>query len=176
MLPNLRGRVAFVFAAENFDVDEIVGIQNLAASSDPVKLVPLMMKAFDPDFTQKVRPGDLIVGGLNFGYGHPHYPAMETMRQLGVTGVLSESFAPTFWSIEIAAGFPLVACPGIVAGVERWDEIEVAWDRMEVTNHTQNRSLPLVPMSRRDRGILEAGGVIAHLKREMGLDTPAQSA
>ena len=52
MISNLKGRVAYVFAGENFDVDEIIGIQNLAATSDPVKLLPLMMKQFDPYFTQ----------------------------------------------------------------------------------------------------------------------------
>ena len=172
MINNLRGRAAFIFASENFDVDEIVGIQNLAASSDPVKLVPLMMKEFDPDFIRTVRPGDLIVGGVNFGYGHPHYPAMETMRKLGVAGVVAESFAPTFWNIEIAAGFPLVACPGILGAVARWDELEVAWDRKALVNLTQNRTLPIGSMSKRDLGILEAGGVVAHLKREMGLEAP----
>ena len=104
MISNLKGRVAYVFAGENFDVDEIIGIQNLAATSDPVKLLPLMMKQFDPDFTQKVKAGDLIVGGVNFGYGHPHYPAMETMRKLGIAGVVAESCGPPIWSSEVAAG------------------------------------------------------------------------
>ena len=172
MIGNLLGRAAFIFASENFDVDEIVGIQNLAATSDPVKLLPLMMKEFDPDFAQKVRAGDLIVGGVNFGYGHPHYPAMETMRKLGVAGVVAESFAPTFWSIEIAAGFPLVACPGVLAAVARWDELEVNWADKTLVNRTRNRTLPIGSMSRRDLGILEAGGVVAHLKRQMGVDRP----
>ena len=173
MISNLKGRVAYVFAGENFDVDEIIGIQNLAATSDPVKLLPLMMKQFDPDFTQKVKAGDLIVGGVNFGYGHPHYPAMETMRKLGIAGVVAESFAPTFWNIEIAAGFPLVTCPGIVGAVERWDELEVDWAAKSLVNRTRNRTLPIGSMSQRDLGILNAGGVVAHLRREMGLDAPA---
>ncbi|MGB3068297.1 MAG: 3-isopropylmalate dehydratase [Ottowia sp.] len=175
MISNLKGRVAYIFSGENFDVDEIVGIQNLAASSDPAKLVPLMMKEFDPDFTQKVRPGDVIVGGVNFGYGHPHYPAMETMRRLGIAGVIAESFAPTFWSIEIAAGFPLISCPGILGLVDRWDELAVDWDAKTLENRTRGRSLPIGSMSRRDLGILNAGGVVAHLKREMGLDPTADS-
>ena len=173
MIRNLKGRVAYVFAGENFDVDEIIGIQNLAATSDPVKLLPLMMKEFDPDFTQKVQQGDLIVGGVNFGYGHPHYPAMETMRKLGIAGVVAESFAPPFWNIEIAAGFPLVSCPGILEAAERWDELEVNWANQSLTNRTRSRTLPIASMSQRDLGILNSGGVVAHLRREMGLDLPA---
>jgi len=172
MIRNLRGRVAYVFAQENFDVDEIVGIQNLAASSDPVKLLPLMMKEFDPEFTQKVRPGDIIVGGVNFGYGHPHYPAMETMRQLGISGVVAASFAPTFWNVEIAAGFPLVACPDILGNVDRWDEVEVNWRDKVLVNHTRSLSIAIGSMTQRDLGILSAGGVIPHLKRVMGVEPP----
>lgn len=175
MIANLRGRAAFIFESENFDVDEIVGIQNLAATSDPVKLMPVMMKEFDPDFRQRVRPGDLLVGGINFGYGHPHYPAMETMRQLGIAGVVAESFAPTFWSIEIAAGFPLASCPGILSGVARWDDIEVNWEERLLVNHTQNARFAIGPITRRDLGILSAGGVIPHLKNVMGIKQPAAS-
>lgn len=173
MIRNLKGRAAFVFAGENFDVDEIVGIQNLAASSDPKKLMAVMMKEFDADFLSLVQPGDLIVGGVNFGYGHPHYPAMETMRLAGIAGVVAESFAPTFWNVEIASGFPLVACPGILHNVSRWDTLEVDWATHTLRNLECNASLPIGAISQRDLGILSAGGVIPHLKRVMGLEAAA---
>ena len=168
MTKNLKGRVAYIFSDDNFDVDRIVGIQNMHIG-DIEKLVKVMMQEFDLDFSANVKPGDLIVGGVNFGYGHPHYPAMQTMRHLGVTGVVAESFSPIFWNIEVAAGFPQIACPGILGNVNRWDEIEIDWHQGCVINRTQDIRLPFGSMTKRDREILDAGGVIPYLKRVMAI-------
>ena len=110
-----------------------------------------------------MRPGDLLVGAQNFGYGHPHYPPMIGMRHLGVAGVIAESFSPGYWRGEIAMGFPQVACPGILGLVQRWDEIEVDWARLRVVNHTQGRELPFEPLAEADREMLEAGGIVGYL-------------
>ena len=90
-LENLRGRVAFIFEEVNFDVDQIVGVKNIKIT-DIDELADAAMQSYDPDFRSSVRPGDLIVGADNFGYGHPHYPPMRAMRHIGVAGVLAESF------------------------------------------------------------------------------------
>ena len=88
-LPNLRGRVAFVFDELDFDVDQIIGVKNIKIQ-DVAELAALAMQSYDPDFQQKVRPGDVLVGADNFGYGHPHYPPMRAMRHLGIAGVIAE--------------------------------------------------------------------------------------
>src|SRR5690348_1554100 len=77
-LPNLRGRVAWIFTEENFDVDLIVGVKNMKIT-DINELSGLAMKTYDPDFVSSIRKGDLIVGGPNFGYGHPHYPSLRAL-------------------------------------------------------------------------------------------------
>ena len=87
-LQNLRGRVAWVFAEDDFDVDQIVGVKNIKIT-DIDELAGLAMQSYDPDFRQQVKAGDLLVGGSNFGYGHPHYPPMRAMRHLGIGGVIA---------------------------------------------------------------------------------------
>lgn len=72
-LKNLRGRVAWIFSEPDFDVDDIVGVANIKIK-DPAKLAEVAMKDFDPDFAASVKQGDILIGGENFGYGHPHYP------------------------------------------------------------------------------------------------------
>lgn len=161
-MKNLKGRVAFVFTEDDFDVDQIVGVKNIKLR-DPAELAAVAMQAYDPAFSQQVRPGDLLVGAQNFGYGHPHYPPMIGMRHLGVAGVIAESFSPGYWRGEIAMGFPQVACPGILGLVQRWDEIEVDWARLRVVNHTQGRELPFEPLAEADREMLEAGGIVGYL-------------
>ncbi len=162
-LPNLHGRVAYVFADDNFDVDLIVGIKNIRLT-DEDEMARVAMQAYDRDFASSVRPGDLLVGGCNFGYGHPHYPPMIAMRKLGIAGVIAESFSPGYWLGEIAEGFPQISCPGILGLVERWDDIEVDWERTLVVNHTTGRCLNFTPLNRSAVAMLEAGGLISYLK------------
>jgi 3-isopropylmalate/(R)-2-methylmalate dehydratase small subunit len=163
-LPNLRGRVAYVFEEEDFDVDQIVGVKNIKIQ-DIDELAAAAMQSYDPEFRSKVRPGDLIVGAGNFGYGHPHYPPMKALRHLGIAGVIAESFSPGYWRGEISMGFPQVSCPGIVKFVERWDDIEVDWTKGVVRNHTKGRELAFEPLALADRHMLEAGGLVPYLKQ-----------
>jgi 3-isopropylmalate/(R)-2-methylmalate dehydratase small subunit len=163
-LKNLRGRVAFVFDEIDFDVDQIVGVKNIKIT-DVEELAKVAMESYDPDFHQHVKPGDILVGNSNFGYGHPHYPPMRAMRHLGISGVIAESFSPGYWRGEISMGFPQASCPGILKLVDRWDEIEVDWTANEVRNLTKNTSLPIEPLSVADREMLDAGGLVPYLKR-----------
>jgi len=162
-LHNLRGRVAWVFDEDDFDIDLIIGVRNIKIT-DLDELAALAMADREPGFAATVQRGDLLVGGRNFGYGHPHYPAMRAMRHLGIAGVVAESFSPGFFRGEISMGFPLVTCPGIVAAVERGDEIEVDWAAVCVHHPRSGRWLPLLPLAATERQTLEAGGLIPYLK------------
>lgn len=163
-LKNLKGRVAFVFEEDDFDVDQIVGVKNIKIQ-DLDELAALAMQSYDPDFATQVKPGDLLVGGENFGYGHPHYPPMKAMRHLGIAGVIAESFAPGYWRGEISMGFPQCSCPGIRTFVSRWDEIEVDWNAGVVRNLTQGRECPFETLALADRQMLETGGLLPYLKQ-----------
>jgi 3-isopropylmalate/(R)-2-methylmalate dehydratase small subunit len=162
-LKNLRGRVAYVFAEDDFDVDQIVGVKNIRIQ-DVEELKRVAMQSFDPGFATSVRAGDLLVGGANFGYGHPHYPPMTAMRAFGVTCVIAESFSPGYWWGEMAEGFPQIACPGILGLVRRWDVVEVSWSDNLVRNLTNGQALPFEPLARSAIELLEAGGLVPYLQ------------
>ncbi|MGE4370725.1 MAG: 3-isopropylmalate dehydratase [Burkholderiaceae bacterium] len=159
-----RGRIAYVFAEDHFDVDQIVGIEN-CGEQDLNVLLQVSMKSFDPDFAVKVRVGDMIVGGRNFGYGHPHYPAMRYMRHLGIRAVIAESFAPGFWQNEINMGFIPLACPGILSAVDRWHSLEVH-PSGRLVNLDTGAELAFQPLSARQRDIIDAGGFIPYLQKK----------
>ncbi len=171
-LPNLRGRVAWIFDEDDYDIDRIVGVRNIKIT-DVKELAGLAMADQDAGFAASVRRGDLLVGGRNFGYGHPHYPAMRAMRHLGIAGVVAESFSPGFFRGEVSMGFPLVTCPGILAQVARGDEIEVDWAQGCVRHLGRDLSLPLAPLNPADRQTLEAGGLIPYLKQRLARGTGA---
>lgn len=172
MVPsNIRGRIAFVFAESNFDIDLIVGLKHVK-TSDLDQLKKVVMRDYDKNFVKDVRPGDLLVGGVNFGYGHPHYPSMRIMRYLGIRAVIAESFFPLYRTSEMSIGFPQVECAGVLDFVERWDDVEIAWDTGQIVNHTRRRSLPFQLPSRKDLAVLVAGGVVPYLKRELSAELP----
>lgn len=173
-LKDLRGRVAFVFEELDFDVDQIVGVKNMK-TTDILELTKAAMQAYDTDFSKLVKPGDLLVGNHNFGYGHPHYPPMKAMRQLGIAGVIAESFSPGYWRGEISMGFPQVSCPGILAFVKRWDELIVEWSAGVVRNLTQGTELGFEPLPRADFEMLEAGGLENYLKKRLSIESNTET-
>ena len=173
--PNRR-RIAWIFPDDDFDVDQIVGVKNIKIT-DIDELAAVAMQAYDPDFAGVVRRGDVLVGGRNFGYGHPHYPPMRAMRHLGIAAVIAESFAPGFWRGEISMGFPLVTCPGILGAVGRWDRVALDWESANLTIRPAAeagavRTIACEPLALADRGMLEHGGLIGYLKHRAAR-TPA---
>ena len=174
-LPTLQGRAAWVFTEDDYDIDLIVGIKNIKIT-DADELAALAMASYDPDFAQSVARGDLLVGGHNFGYGHPHYPAMRAMRHLGVAGVIAESFSPGFFRGEISMGFPLITCPGIRAATQRWDALQVDWERGVVRNQRTGAALSFEPWSSTERATIEAGGFTPYLKARLARERAAAGA
>lgn len=168
-LPRLHGRVAWIFAEDNFDVDQIIGVKNIKVT-DIEQLAALAMQTYDPGFRGAIRRGDLVIGGRNFGYGHPHYPPMRAMVHIGIGGVIAESFSPGFWRGELSAGLPMAACPGILGIVARWDEIEVDWGNGLVRNHSNGKTLRIEPLAQAERMMIEEGGLIPYLKRAVAAD------
>ena len=163
-LPVLRGRAAFIFQQSNFDIDRIIGFEAMR-SHDVELMTSEAMREFDPEFQKNVRGGDFLVGGLNFGYGHPHSPPMSIMRGFGIAAVIAESFAPLYLFGETAAGFPQITCPGILNFVVRWDEISIDLEGSVVFNISRGLSLPFVPLSLSEKTTISYGGLLKKLKR-----------
>jgi 3-isopropylmalate/(R)-2-methylmalate dehydratase small subunit len=173
-LVNLHGRAAWVFEKDDYDIDLIIGVRNIKIT-DVKELAALAMSDYVPDFAGTVHQGDMLIGGHNFGYGHPHYPAMRAMRHLGISCVIAESFSPGFFRGEMSMGFPLVTCPGIRAAVLQGDELEVNWDTNEVSNARTGKKLPIEPFSASERGMLDAGGLIPYLKTRIAAADTAKA-
>ncbi|MCM3670951.1 3-isopropylmalate dehydratase [Mesobacillus maritimus] len=166
MLPTINGRAAWVFTESNFDIDLIVGVDNIKIK-DVEQLKEVCMKDYDPDFTNLVREGDVLVGGENFGYGHPHYPSFIALRALGIKAVIAESFSPGFYRGESNNGFPLIECPEITKHVNRWDTIALDWQKETITIIDQKKTLPCSPIPKKTKDLIEYGGVMGFLRAQI---------
>ncbi|WP_174727404.1 3-isopropylmalate dehydratase [Mesobacillus harenae] len=163
MLPKINGRIAWVFQEENFDIDLIVGVDNIK-TKDIEALKAVCMKEYDPEFAKYVRQGDVIIGGENFGYGHPHYPSCRALRALGITAIIAESFAPGFYRGESTNGFPLIECPGVTKTASRWDQVEFNWDTEILYFTNKNIKLQCLGIPKKSKDLILYGGIIEYLK------------
>lgn len=164
----VRGRIGFVFD-DHFDTDRIIGAARMhdRRAHDPDYLRAWVMHDLDPDFGGSVTPGDVLVAGRLFGYGHPHAQAMRAMRALGIRTVVAESFFPSFEYNERHAGMILLACPGVSAHARRGDPIEVDWRHARVHLPDVPAVLAAVPLTDHEIDCLEAGGEREWLLRGM---------
>ena len=151
----ISGRVAWIFG-DDFDIDLVVGVANIK-SYDPDHLRSVCMSDYDPEFADRVRPGDIIVGGRNFGYGHPHYPPMVALRNAGIAAVVAESFSPGFWRGETFNGMPLITIEGVTDAVRLHDEITLDW-RAATLRTAPGTEIVGTPPNPRTVAIIEAGG------------------
>lgn len=164
----MRGHIAHVFQEDNFDVDKIIGVENKNLYQAD-ELARVAMDNIDSSFRSRVKVGDFLVGGRNFGYGKPHYQAMLAMRTLGVKAVIAESFYHGYIDGEMNSGFPQVACPGIQENSRVGDFLEINYRDATVTNQTSGRVLPFERMSDFELNVLGAGGIVEWLKQRKGL-------
>ena len=122
-----------------------------------------------PGFAKEVRPGDILVGGENFGCGSSREYAVAALAKLGVGAIVAKSFARIFFRNCVNLGIPVLESADAVERIDDGDE--VALDVANGAVRAPNGTATLRPLAPFAREILDAGGVIAYL-REHG-DFPA---
>lgn len=164
MLPVVAGRAAWKFSEENFDIDNIIGVENIKVKDIEI-LKQVCMVHYEEDFSKRITPGDVLIAGDNFGYGHPHWGAFQALRALEIKAVFAQSFYPGFYRGETGNGFILVEVPGILSQVDRWDRIELDWEQEEVIVNNTTR-LKCNPIPQKTKDLVECGGLIPYLKEK----------
>ena len=160
------GRVAWIFD-ENFVPDDIIAGANLN-DEDPERLIAIAMKTYEPDFAEKVKPGDIFVGKDNYGYARAHVGVNVTLKALGIGGIVADSFAGEFQTRAANRAYPLVLeCPGISEKVSRWDLLEVNFKTGLVKNLTKEEVIQGTPPPDDIIEMIEVGGQEPLLKRNL---------
>lgn len=142
----------------------------MAGRMDPAETVPFCMSANRPGWYKGVRPGDLVVGGRNFGVGSGR-PAYMPLRALGVQAVIAESVGRLFFRNCINGGFLVLACPGITDLVSEGDQLEIDLTAGVARKAGTDRALcfPRLPHDSPPMQILRAGGLVPFMKARLGL-------
>ncbi len=130
------------------------------------------LETLDPAFGTEARPGDIVVGGINFGCGSSR-PAHAALKALGIGAVVAESFGRLFFRSSIADSLLVTACPGIVEFVNTGDRIEVDVVAGEVRNLTSGKLLKFQPLPGVLREVVECGGEKGWIKSRLARQAAA---
>ncbi|HYL24242.1 MAG TPA: 3-isopropylmalate dehydratase [Burkholderiales bacterium] len=124
------------------------------------------LEAVSPAFAKEVRPGDIVVGGRNFGAGSSREQAPEALKHLGVAVLIAESFAGLFYRNAINLGLPAVLCAD-AKRIGDADRLEVDLERGKVHNRTTGDTLDCEPIPAFLMTIIRDGGLLQHLEKKL---------
>ncbi len=150
---------------DNVNTDVIFPGKYTYSILDPEEMARHALEDLDPDFAQKVKPGDVIVAGRNFGCGSSREQAATCLKYAGVQAVVAKSFARIFFRNAINQGLPVLQSEEAVDNIENGDEIEIDITLGKVKTARGDFSFP--PFSESVMGILEAGGLIPYTKKKL---------
>ena len=151
---------------DNVDTDVIIPARYLT-TTDPGELATHCLEDLDPDFVKRVRPGDVIVAGRNFGSGSSREHAPIAIKAAGVSCIVAESFARIFYRNAINVGLPIVECEGITDFVADGERVKVDVAGGVVENVARGRSHAATPLPSFMKDILDAGGLMPWVKRSL---------
>ncbi len=135
--------------------------------TDPAEMAEHALEDLDPSFAEKVQPGDIIVAGKNWGCGSSREQAVICLKEAGVGAIVARSFARIYFRNCINQALPIVTCAA-VEGVESGDEITIDFAAGTVTTPQGEYTFP--PLSPEVMEILEAGGLIPHVRQQLGIE------
>ena len=151
---------------DNVDTDVIIPARHLN-TSDPAELAAHCMEDIDAAFATTVKPGDIMVGGANFGCGSSREHAPIAIRACGVRCVIAASFARIFYRNAINIGFPILECPEAAAAINNGDTVSVDFATGKIIDDTTGETFQAVALPPFIEKIVEHNGLLPYLKARM---------
>ena len=151
---------------DNVDTDVIIPARYLN-SFDGKELAKHAMVDIDPTFAGRVKQGDLIVAGKNFGCGSSREHAPLCLKEAGVSCIIAETFARIFYRNAINIGLPIIECPEAAIDIQEGDEVEVIFETGEITNHTTGKKYVGQPFPEFMQKLIEAGGLVNYTNQKL---------
>lgn len=148
---------------DNIDTDVIIPARYLS-TFDPNELKKYCMKEIDESFPDEVKPGDIIVGGKNFGCGSSREHAPVAIKASGISCVIAENFARIFYRNSFNIGLPIVESKEASERIEAGDIVEIDFDTGIINNITKGESYSGESYPPFIEEIIKNGGLINYIK------------
>lgn len=147
---------------DNVDTDVIIPARHLNTSNHK-ELASHCMEDIDTEFVKKVKQGDIMVGGENFGCGSSREHAPIAIKASGIDCVIAKTFARIFYRNAINIGLPILECPEASEKIQDGDEVSIDFDSGVITNETKGETYQALPFPDFIKDIMAKGGLIAQI-------------
>ncbi len=154
---------------DNIDTDVIIPARYLV-TTDPKVLAAHCMEDLDESFAQNVQPGDIMVGGANFGCGSSREHAPISIKGAGVSCIVAESFARIFFRNAINIGLPILESAEAARDAQPGDSLSVDLTAGTITNARTGKTYQARPFPPFVLQIIEAGGLVPYTRHTLGIE------
>ena len=149
---------------DDVNTDEIIPARYLN-TTDEKELASHCMEDADPEFVRKMKPGDVIVAGENFGCGSSREHAPIAIKAAGIACVVARSFARIFFRNAINIGLPIVTSAEAAADASPGDQVQIDLAAGRLRNLTTGRAFTSPPFTKEIQAIIAAGGLMPFVKK-----------
>ena len=148
---------------DNIDTDVIIPARYLN-TQDAKELASHCMEDIDKSFVTKVKQGDIMVGGENFGCGSSREHAPLAIKSAGIDCVIANSFARIFYRHSINIGLPILECPAASEAIADGDTVAIDFDTGVITDVTTGATFQAEPFPPFIQNIIQKGGLMASIR------------
>lgn len=148
---------------DNVDTDVIIPARYLN-TSDHKELASHCMEDIDKTFVSRVKQGDIITAGQNFGCGSSREHAPIAIKESGISLVIAKSFARIFYRNSINIGLAILECPEAVDAIEEGHTVEADLDKGVITDKTTGKQFKTEPFPEFIQSIITNGGLVESIK------------
>ena len=148
---------------DNVDTDVIIPARYLN-TPNAQELAKHCMEDIDTEFVGKVKPGDVMVAGWNFGCGSSREHAPLVIKTCGTGCIIAKSFARIFYRNAINIGLPILECEAAAEEIQAGDQVEVDFDTGVIADLTTGKTYQAQPFPEFIQNIIRKGGLLASLK------------
>ncbi len=151
---------------DHIDTDVIIPARHLATQNHQ-ELASHCMEDIDKSFVSRVKPGDIMVAGVNFGCGSSREHAPIAIKASGISCVIAKSFARIFYRNAINIGLAILESDKASENIAEGDEVDIDFDTGVITNVTKNETYQAVPFPDFIKDMIATGGLMASITGEM---------
>jgi 3-isopropylmalate/(R)-2-methylmalate dehydratase small subunit len=162
----LKGKGLRLPQNDDINTDYIISGRYKFKIQDPVELATHVMEDLDPKFFSKIKKGDFMVVGRNFGCGSSREQAPMAIKYAGIAAILAKSFARIFYRNCFNLGIPAIECDTDKIGDN--DELELDMDNGIIKNKTKGIDIKIGAIPKTMQILLADGGLVEHFKKHGG--------
>ena len=147
---------------DNISTDLIIPGRYFHLRDNLPELAKHVLEDADPEFIKKLRKGDFLVAGKNFGLGSSREHAARVIKIAGIRAVIASSFARIFFRNAINVGLPLLQCD--TSFIRNGDTLEVNMEEGWIKNLSSGEKISFSPLPPFMKEILKAGGLVEYVR------------